>query len=136
MESRIHHKPRPIRTQSHVLQSHKFSCHISDHDECHLCRRIMRKLGDNLYGRHPDSHHRCHRRHLHRSRGRLGAWVSCGNRPLVAIIGSVSMYPLLWLMTLVPVIVCRHLPPSPPSFDVPVTSTYVCVFWTLLPPSI
>ena len=78
----------------------------------------------------------CHRRHLHQSRGRLGVWVSCGNRPLVVIIGSVSTYLLLWLMTLVPAIVCHHLPPSAPSVDVPVTSTYVCVFWTLLPPSI
>ena len=75
----------------------------------------------------------CYHWHLHQSRGRLGAWVSCGNQPLVAIIGSVSTYLLLWLMTLVLVIVCRHLPPSPPLVDVPVTSTYVCVFWTLLP---
>ena len=79
---------------------------------------------------------KCYRRHLHQSRGRLGAWVSRGNRPLVAIIGSVSTYLLLWLITLVPVIVCRHLPPSAPSVDVPMTSIYVCVFWTLLPPSI
>ena len=78
----------------------------------------------------------CHRRHLHQSRGRLGARISHGNRPLVVIIGSVSMYPLLWLMTLALVIVCRHLPPSAPFTDVPVTSTYVCVFWTLPPPSI
>ena len=79
---------------------------------------------------------RCHRWHLHQSRGRLGARVSRGNQPLGAIIGSVSTYLLLRLMTLVLVIVCRHLPPSAPSIDVPVTSTYVCVFWTLLPPSI
>ena len=79
---------------------------------------------------------RCHRWHLHQSRGRLGAWVSRGNQPLIVIIGSVSTYPLLWPMTPVPVIVCRHLPPSAPSVDVPVTSTYTCVFWTLLPPSI
>ena len=78
----------------------------------------------------------CHRWHLHQSRGRLGAWVSCGNQPLVVIIGSVSTYLLLWLMTPVPVIVCRHPPPSAPSVNVPVTSTYVCVFWMLLPPSI
>jgi hypothetical protein len=78
----------------------------------------------------------CHRWHLHQSRGRLGAWVSCGNQPLGAIIGSVSTYLLLWLITLVLAIVCCHLPPSAPSIDVPVTSTYICVFWTLLPPSI
>ena len=84
----------------------------------------------------PTSCHTCHRWHLHQSRGRLGAWVSRGNQPLVVIIGSVSTYLLLWLMTLVPVTVCRHLLPSAPSVDVPVTSTYVCVFWTLLPPSI
>ena len=78
----------------------------------------------------------CHRWHLHQSRGRLGAWVSRGNQPLAMIIGSASTYLLLWLMTLVPVIVCRHLPPLAPSVDVPVTSTYVCVFWTLLPPSV
>ena len=78
----------------------------------------------------------CHRWHLHQSRGRLGAWVSRGNQPLAVIIGSVSTYLLLWLMTLVPVIVCRHLPPLAPSIDVPVTSTYVCVFWMLPPPSV
>ena len=82
------------------------------------------------------AHTYCHRRHLHQPRGQLGAWVSRGNRPLVVTIDSVSMYLLLWLMTLAPVIVCRHLPPSAPSIDVPVTSTYVCVFWTLLPPSV
>ena len=78
----------------------------------------------------------CHRWHLHQSRGRLGAWVSRGNQPLGAIIGSVSTYLLLWLITLVLAIVCRHLLPLAPSADVPVTSTYVCVFWTLPPPSI
>ena len=84
----------------------------------------------------PSVHVTCHRWHLHQSRGRLGARVSRGKQPLVVIIGSVSTYLLLWLMTPVPVIVCRHLPPSAPSADVPVTSTYACVFWTLLPPSI
>ena len=78
----------------------------------------------------------CHHRHLHQSRGWLGAWVSHGNRPLVVITSSVSTYLPLLLMTPAPVIVCHHPPPSAPSVDVPVTSLYVCMFWTLLPPSI
>ena len=77
---------------------------------------------------------RCYRRHLHQSRGRLGAWVSRGNRPQKETLGSVSMYPLVLLTSLAAVIVCRPLPPSPLFDDVPVTSTYVCVFWTLVSP--
>ena len=80
--------------------------------------------------------HHCYRWHLHQSRGRLGAWVSRGNQPLVAITSSVSTYLLLWLTILAPVTVWRRLPPSAPSTDVPVMSTYVCVFWTLPPPSV
>ena len=76
----------------------------------------------------------CYRRHLHQSRGRLGAWVSRGNRPQKETLGSVSMYPLMLVIRLVDVIVRRLLPPSPPLDDVPVTSTYVCVFWTLVSP--
>ena len=112
-------------------------------------RKVLESYG-NYYGRlwnivedHPELDGKvgklveaCHHWHLHQSRGRLGAWVSRGNQPLVVIIGSVSTYLHLWLMTLVPVIACHHLPPLAPSVDVPVTSTYVCVFWTLLPPSI
>jgi hypothetical protein len=37
----------------------------------------------------------CYCRHLHQSRGRLGAWVSRGNRPWKVTLGSVSMYPLV-----------------------------------------
>ena len=78
----------------------------------------------------------CHRQHLHQSRGRLGAWVSRGNWPLVVITSSVSTYLPLSLMTPAPVTVCRHPPPLVPSINVLVTSLYVCVFWTLPPPSI
>ena len=81
-------------------------------------------------------HGACHCQHLHQLRGQLGAWVSHGNWPLVAIISSVSMYLCLLLMTLASVIVCRHPPPLALSDDVPLTSPYVCVFWTLPPPSI
>jgi ATP-dependent DNA helicase PIF1 len=76
----------------------------------------------------------CYRRHLHQSRGRLGAWVSRGNRPQKETLGSVSMYPLVLLTSLVAVTVCRPLPPSPLFDDVPMTSTYVRVFWTLVSP--
>ena len=78
----------------------------------------------------------CHCQHLHQSRGRLGVWVSRGNRPLIVITSSVSTYLRLSLMTPAPVTVCCHPPPLAPSIDVPVTSPYVCVFWTLLPLSI
>ena len=47
----------------------------------------------------------CHRRHLHQSRGQLGAWVSCGNRPQKETSASVSMYPLALLTSLVVVTV-------------------------------
>jgi hypothetical protein len=76
----------------------------------------------------------CYRRHLHQSRGRLGAWVSRGNRPQKETLGSVSMYPPVLLTHLVAVIACH--PPLPSSLfdDVPMTSTYVRVFWTLVSP--
>jgi hypothetical protein len=82
----------------------------------------------------PAPNQACYRRHLHQSRGRLGAWVSRGNRPQKETLGSVSMYPLVLLTSLVVVTVCRPLPPSPLFDDVPMTSTYVCVFWTLVFP--
>ena len=82
------------------------------------------------------SHEKCHHRHLHQSRGWLGAWVSCGNQPLEVTTSSVSMYLPLLLMTPAPVTGCRHPPLSAPSTDVPVTSPYVCMFWTLLLPFI
>jgi hypothetical protein len=44
------------------------------------------------------------------------------------------MYPLVLVTRLVDVIVCRLPLPSPPLDDVPVTSIYVCVFWTLVSP--
>ena len=74
----------------------------------------------------------CYHWHLHQSRGRLGAWVSYGNRPPKVTLGSVSMYPLVSLMGLVAVTVCLPLLPLPPLDDVPMTSTYVCVFWMLV----
>ena len=77
---------------------------------------------------------RCYRRHLHQSGGRLGAWVSRGNRPQKETLGSVSMYPLVLVTCPVDVIVCVPLPPLLPLDDVPMTSTYVCVFWTLVSP--
>ena len=58
MEGYIYHESRPVRTKSHVFWSHKFPCHIPNHNEHHLCRRITRELVDNQYGRHPDPHHR------------------------------------------------------------------------------
>ena len=76
----------------------------------------------------------CYRRHLHQSRGQLGVWVSRGNRPQKETLGSVSMYPLVLVTCLVDVIVCAPLSPLLPLDDVPVTSTYVCVFWTLVFP--
>jgi hypothetical protein len=79
-------------------------------------------------------HHHCYRRHLHQSRGRLGAWVSRGNRPQKETLGSVSMYPPVLVTRLVDVIVCAPLPPLLPLDDAPMTSTYVCVFWTLVSP--
>ena len=78
----------------------------------------------------------CHCWHLHQSRGRLGAWVSRGNWPLVVITSSVSMYLPPSLTILAPVAVCCPPPPLAPSVDVPVMSPYVCMFWTILPPSI
>ena len=74
----------------------------------------------------------CYRRHLHQPRGQLGAWVSRGNRPQKETSASVSMYPLMLLTSLVVVIVCRPRPPSPPPNDLPMMSTYICVFWTLV----
>jgi hypothetical protein len=44
------------------------------------------------------------------------------------------MYPLVLVTRLVDVIVCAPLPPLLPLDDVPMTSTYVCVFWTLVSP--
>jgi hypothetical protein len=61
----------------------------------------------------------CYHRHQHQSRGRLGAWVSRGNQPQKVTLGSVSMYPLVLLIGLVAVTVCRPLPLSPlPNDDV------------------
>jgi hypothetical protein len=80
------------------------------------------------------THLKCYRRHLHQSRGRLGAWVSRGNRPQKETLGSVSMYPLVLVTRLAAVTVCRPLPRSPLFDDVPMTSTYVRVFWTLVSP--
>jgi hypothetical protein len=42
------------------------------------------------------------------------------------------MYPPLLVTCLVIVTVCHPLPLSPPLDDMPMTSTYVCVFWTLV----
>jgi hypothetical protein len=78
----------------------------------------------------------CYRRHLHQSTGRLGAWVSRGNRPQKETLGSVSMYPLVSLTRLVVVTVCLPLPPLLPLDDVPMTSTYICVFWMLVFPPV
>ena len=74
----------------------------------------------------------CYRRHQHQSRGRLGAWVSRGNRPQKETLGSVSMYPLVLLTSLVAVTVCHPPLPSLLFYDMPMTSTYICMFWTLV----
>ena len=50
MESGIYHQPRPIRTQSHVLQSYQLSSHIPNNDERHICGRTTQKLANNLHG--------------------------------------------------------------------------------------
>ena len=48
VEGRIYHKSRIVRTDGHVLWVNKFSGHLPDNDEYHLCRRNGPRMAHNL----------------------------------------------------------------------------------------
>ena len=56
VESSIHHQPRPIRTKSHVLRTHKLASNLPNNDERNLSGRAPGRMGVNIHGRHPNPH--------------------------------------------------------------------------------
>src|SRR3984957_10899783 len=52
MESSIYHESRAVRTKGDVLRTDEFPSNLPNDDERDLCRRITRRMGDNLYGRY------------------------------------------------------------------------------------
>src|SRR5271170_2828306 len=79
MESCLQDEPRPLRTNSHVLRTHQFTCDIPEHDERPIQRTDRQWSSRNLP-----------RRHTHRSRlaqrttkgDQQGPRNTCKQRPL------------------------------------------------------